>query len=291
MNIYVIGSNGQLGNEIRSIYEKNKSEIGLVEFNLKENKFIFLDKEDIDICKIENIYEVFEKENPDVIINCAAYTNVDNCETDIDMAFKVNAIGSKNLAIAGEKYNSKLIHVSTDYVFSGDGEVPYREYDITIPSSVYGKTKLMGEEYVKQFSSRYFIVRTAWLYGYIGNNFVKTIMKISKEKEEIKVVDDQRGNPTNANDLAHHIIGLVGTENYGIYHCVGKGECSWYDFAKEIVEQSGISCKVHPCTTEEYPRPAKRPSYSCLDNMMFRSTIGDSMRDWKIALKDFISKI
>ena len=161
--------------------------------------------------------------------------------------------------------------------------------------SSYGKTKLLGEEFVREFSSKYYIVRTAWLYGYVGHNFVYTMMKLGKDRDTLSVVNDQLGNPTHANDLAYHILKLIETEEYGVYHCTGKGECSWYDFASEIMKLSGRDCKVNPCTSAEYkamyPNSADRPAYSSLDNMMLRCTIGDEMRDWKDALKTFMDNV
>ncbi len=192
--------------------------------------------------------------------------------------------------MACEEIGAKLVQVSTDYVFSGGGDKPLTEYDLTDPNSVYGKTKLLGENYVREFSSKYFIVRTAWLYGYVGHNFVYTMRKLGKEQDMITVVNDQRGNPTNANDLAYHILKLIQTEEYGIYHCTGKGECTWYEFAKMIIELSGEKCEVKPCTSEEYKDSAKRPEYSSLDNMMLRNTVGDEMRDWKDAIKSFMNR-
>jgi len=220
-------------------------------------------------------------------------SNEDNdlSENNEDFAFKVNSIGPRNLAMACEMINAKLVQVSTDYVFSGIGNKPLTGYDLTAPYSAYGKTKLLGEKYVKEFCSKYFIVRTAWLYGYVGHNFVYTMMRLGKEKDKLKVVNDQIGNPTHANDLAYHILKLIETEEYGIYHCTGKGECSWHDFAKTIIELCGAKCDVEPCTSEEYKTPAKRPEYSSLDNMMLRCTVGDEMRDWKEAIKSFIKKV
>ena len=165
------------------------------------------------------------------------------------------------------------------------------EYDLTSPCSVYGKTKLLEENYVRECSSKYFIVRTAWLYGCVGNNFVYTMRKLGKEKNYINVVNDQRVNPTNANDLAYHILKLIETEEYGVYHCTGKGECTWYEFAKMIIELSGEKCEVKPCTSEEYKTIAKRPEYSSLDNMMLRNNVGDEMREWQYALKSFVDKL
>lgn len=288
MRILISGANGQLGKELTRILNTGFAEIGEIPCTLKNADIINTDVDNLDITNINDVLSFVENERPPVIINCSAFTNVDLCETDKDTAFNVNSLGPRNLAIAAQKVNTKLIHISTDYVFSGDGNEPYCEYDICNPQSIYGKTKYLGEQYVKEFCSKYFIVRTSWLYGYEGNNFVKTIMNLAEQRESIKVVNDQRGNPTNANDLAYHILKLVDSNEYGIYHCTGNGECSWYDFACKIVEYANINCEVMPCTTEEFPRPAKRPSYSSLNNMMLKNTIGDKMRFWQDALKNFI---
>lgn len=291
MKILITGSKGQLGNELLDIIKSGKAEIGEVSEAIKKSEVIALDVDKLDITNLEQVKNKINDLKPDVIINCAAATNVDGCESNEDFAFKVNSIGPRNLAIASDEVGAKLVQVSTDYVFSGVGSKPLTEYDLTAPYSVYGKTKLLGENYVRELSSKYFIVRTAWLYGYVGHNFVYTMRRLGKEKECITVVNDQRGNPTHANDLAYHILKLIQTEEYGIYHCTGKGECTWYDFAKMIIELSGEKCEVKPCTSEEYKTPAKRPEYSSLDNMMLRCTVGDDMRDWKDAIKSFISKL
>lgn len=291
MKILITGCKGQLGNELQNIIKYGKAEISEVSENIRNSEVIALD---VDVLDITNLVQVREKLNdlkPDVVINCAAATNVDGCESNEDFAFKVNSIGPRNLAMACEKINAKLVQVSTDYVFSGVGNKPLTEYDLTAPYSAYGKTKLLGEKYVQEFCSKSFVVRTAWLYGYVGHNFVYTMMKLGKEKDMLTVVNDQRGNPTHANDLAYHILKLIETEEYGLYHCTGKGECSWYDFAKMIIELSGEKCEVNPCTSEEYKTTAKRPEYSSLDNMMLRNTVGDEMRDWKEAIKSFIKKV
>ncbi|NRT89272.1 dTDP-4-dehydrorhamnose reductase [Clostridium beijerinckii] len=291
MKILITGCNGQLGNELQSIIKSGKAEINEVSENIRKSEIVALDVEELDIINLTQVREILNDVRPDVVINCAAATNVDGCEGNEDFAFRVNSIGPRNLAIICEEIGAKLVQVSTDYVFSGVSNKPLTEYDLTAPYSVYGKTKLLGEQYVQQFCSKYFIVRTAWLYGYIGKNFVYTMMRLGKEKDIIKVVDDQRGSPTHANDLAYHILKLIETEEYGIYHCTGKGECTWYEFAKMIIELSGERCEVKPCTSEEYVTPAKRPEYSSLDNMMFRNTIGDEMRDWKDAIKSFITTV
>lgn len=291
MKILITGAKGQLGSQIVEIINKGKSEIGEIQPTLKNAEARGIDIGDLDITKLGDVQAYIKAFNPDVIINPAAYTNVDGCENNEELAFKANAIGARNLAIAAEQAGAKLIHISTDYVFQGNGTKPYREYDLPSPVSIYGKTKLAGENYVKEFCSRSFIVRTAWLYGYNGKNFVKTIINTAKEKGHLDVVDDQRGNPTNAEDLAHHILKIALTEEYGIYHCTGNGECSWYDFANKIVEYAGIDCTVTPITSDKLIRTAKRPAYSSLDNMMLRCTVGDEMRQWQDALKMFIEKI
>ena len=291
MKILITGCKGQLGTELQDIIRSGKAEIGEVSDVIKKSEIIALDVDELDITNLEEVKKKIIFLRPDVVINCAAATNVDGCESNEDFAFKVNSIGPRNLAIACKEIGAKLVQVSTDYVFSGVGNKPLTEYDLTAPNSAYGKTKLLGENYVREFSSKYFIVRTAWLYGYVGHNFVYTMRKLGKDKDTINVVNDQRGNPTHANDLAYHILKLIQTEEYGVYHCTGKGECSWYDFAKMIIELSGEKCEVKPCTSEEYKTPAKRPEYSSLDNMMLRNTVGDEMRDWKDAIKSFIYKL
>ncbi len=291
MNILITGCNGQLGNELAKNLNNGFTELGPIPEALRGAQVVCVDVQEMDITNYSAVVDLVEELNLDVIINCAAYTNVNGCETDSDTAFRVNALGARNLAMAAERFGAKLIHVSTDYVFVGDGTVPYTEWDLCNPQSVYGKTKYLGEEYVRDFCSRYFIVRTSWLYGYVGNNFVKTMLKLAREKGGAKVVNDQRGNPTNAADLAHHLLKLAVTEQYGIYHCTGTGECSWFDFASKIVEYAGIPATITPCTTEELPTPAKRPAYSSLDNRMLRNTVGDEMRDWQDALKCYIEHL
>ncbi|MBU3088273.1 dTDP-4-dehydrorhamnose reductase [Clostridium gasigenes] len=288
MKILITGCKGQLGNELQSIIKTGKAEIGVVSNEIKDSQVIALDVEDLDITNLAQVKEVISREKPDVVINCAAATNVDGCESNQDLAFKINALGPRNLAMVCEEIGAKLVQVSTDYVFSGIGNKPLAEFDLTGPTSVYGTTKLAGEEFVREFSSKYFVVRTAWLYGYVGKNFVYTMMNLGRDKESLNVVDDQRGNPTNANDLAYHILKLIETKEYGVYHCTGKGECSWCDFAKLIMKLSDRKCVVNPCTSEEFKTAAKRPEYSSLDNMMLRCTVGDEMRDWKEALASFI---
>jgi len=291
MKILVTGAKGQLGSQLCRMIKEGKSELGPISPEYKDAEVTGIDLEDLDITDLEKVKAFLNNLKPDLVINPAAYTNVDGCEEHMDLAFKANSIGARNMAIACEEAGAKLLHISTDYVFKGNGKVPYREYDLPKPVSVYGKTKLLGENYIRNFCSRYFIVRTAWLYGYNGKNFVYTIMKAARDRGSLTVVNDQRGNPTNAEDLCYHILKLGLTDEYGIYHCTGSGECSWYDFASKIVEYSKINCTVTPVTSDEYKSAAKRPSFSSLDNMMLRATVGDEMRNWEDALKCFINNI
>jgi len=291
MKILITGCRGQLGSQIINILKAGSSELGVIPQEYRTSEIIGVDIEELDISSLEYVREFMNEVKPNIVINSAAYTNVDGCESNQDLAFKVNSLGPRNLAIACEHIGAKLIHISTDYVFEGNAINPYKEYDIINPASVYGKTKLLGENYVREFCSKYFIVRTAWLYGYNGNNFVKTIMKVAKEKGHLDVVDDQRGNPTNAEDLAHHILKLTLTDEYGVYHCTGNGECSWYDFARAIVEFANIECTVSPITSDKINRAAKRPNFSALDNMMLRCSVGDEMRDWEKSLENFIENV
>ena len=291
MKILITGAKGQLGTEIAKCFERGYTELGTPDVLKDKNELRLIDIDELDISDVTAVTELVSKEKYDAIINCAAYTNVNKCETEKTLAFKANALGPRNLAMAAERVGAKLIHISTDYVFAGNGTEPYVEWDICDPQSVYGKTKYLGEEYVKQFSTKYFIVRTAWLYGYYGGNFVKTMRKIATEKGACKVVCDQRGNPTNAADLAHHVLKLLTTEEYGVYHGTGEGECSWFEFTEKIVEYSKINATVSPCTTEEFPTPAKRPAYSSLENKMFEATVGNEFRPWQEALLCFIKNL
>ena len=281
MNILITGCNGQLGSEIRDIEALHS-----------RHEFFNTSHQELDVTDRQAVENYVAEHAIDGIINCSAYTAVDKAETDEDNCRAINTDAPANLAMAIEKRGGWLIHVSTDYVFPGNGSVPKTECDTPAPISAYGSTKYLGEQYVRDLCSRYFIVRTAWLYGYYGKNFVKTIMNAARKFGKLTVVNDQRGNPTNAADLAHHLIKLLDTEEYGIYHGTGTGECSWYDFAAEIVRTAGIDAEVAPCTSEEYaeahPDAADRPKYSALDNGMFRVTVGDEFRHWQDALKCFM---
>jgi dTDP-4-dehydrorhamnose reductase len=204
------------------------------------------------------------------------------------MAYRINTIGPKNLAAAANLIGAEIVQVSTDYVFSREINKTLTEFDKVNPQTVYGKTKLDGEILVKNHNPKHYIVRTAWLYG-DGNNFVKTMINLSKTNKTIKVVNDQRGTPTSTVDLAKVIIKLVEDKNYGLFHCTCKGECTWYEFTKEIFRLKGIDTEVLPCTTAEFKRPAKRPEYSVLRNYMLELTTGDTTRSWQEAIEEYLS--
>lgn len=276
MKIVVTGANGQLGQEL--VRQLRQTNFELYPFT----------KSDLDITNENIVNEVITKIEPDIIINAAAYTKVDQAEVEEETAYLVNAFGQRNLAVAAEKVGAKVCYISTDYVFDGNSTVPYREYDKTNPLGVYGKSKLVGEELTKSLCSRYFIVRTAWVYGEFGQNFVKTMLRLAKEKEEINVVKDQIGSPTYTVDLASFIIDLVQTEKFGIYHCTNSGYCSWYEFAVAIFEESNIMMRVNPITTKQFPRPAERPKYSVLDNFAMKVNGFSMLRHWREALKEFL---
>ncbi len=291
MKILITGAFGQLGNELVSVLKTGKSEIGEIPCEYNGAAVTAVDVDTLDITDNLAVNSFVKNGGFDIIINCAAMTNVDGCETNKEAAYKVNAVGVRNLAIAAEEIGAKFVHVSTDYVFSGTGNTPYCEWDEIAPQSIYGKSKALGEKYALSFCKKTFIVRTAWLYGYVGKNFVKTVRRIMREKGAMTVVNDQRGNPTNANDLAHHILKLAKTSDYGIYHCTGEGECSWYEFALEIAKLSNIKGTVTPCTSEEYKSPTKRPEFSSLENLALKYSVGNEMREWKTALKEYINKV
>lgn len=278
MKILITGANGQLGRELTKQYSNKKVEL------------LLTDVQDLDITNGSMVYEYVLKNKPDVIINCAAHTQVDKCETEVDLAYKINTIGPKNLAQAAYSIGAEIVQVSTDYVFSGEGNKEIAEFDSPDPQTVYGKTKYEGELIVKTLNPKHYIVRTAWLYG-DGNNFVKTMINLSKSNNKIKVVNDQVGSPTSTVDLARVIIKLIEDKNYGTFHCTCKGLCTWYEFTKEIFKIKGIDTEVVPCTTEEFPRPAKRPKYSVLRNYMLELTSGDITREWQEALKEYLNQL
>ncbi len=291
MKLLITGSYGQLGNELLTILKNGRAEIGPISEAFEGAEVIGVDADRLDITDAAAVMAFVKEHRPDVIFNCAAMTNVDGCETMFETAMKVNALGPRNLGMAASAVGAKLIHVSTDYVFAGNGTFPYCEWDSTAPNTVYGKSKALGEQYAMAQCPRTFVVRTAWLYGYVGHNFVKTMLKLGAERDRLTVVCDQRGNPTSANDLAYHLLKLALTEEYGVYHCTNEGECSWYDFACRIMEKGGRACEVAPCTTAEYPSKTPRPAYSSLNNLSLQCTVGNEMRPWEEALDMYLENL
>lgn len=286
--ILVTGCNGQLGRAVRKEYAGEK--VTFINTDVTEGEGVLA----LDITDVDAVMELVRREKPDVIINCAAHTNVDLCEKQWDSAYRINAIGPRNLSIAATAVGAKMIHVSTDYVFEGNGTRPYTEFDAPNPISAYGKTKLEGERFVQAFADRYFILRTAWLYGE-GKNFVKTMLRLAETHDEVSVVDDQVGSPTSAVELARMIHYLEKTDNYGIFHATCEGDTNWADFAETIFKKAGKVTKVRHVSSEEYakmnPESAKRPAYSILDNYMLRLTGDYRMADWQDALDEYMKTL
>lgn len=266
--VLVTGANGMLGQDLCPILKENGHEV------------IPTDVDTLDITNLDNVIKVLTENKPDVVIHCAAYTNVDKAEEDYETAHKINAVGTENLAkVCGEK-DITLVYISTDYVFDGEEIKKHKPNDTTNPLNNYGLTKWEGEQSVRKYCKKYYITRTAWLYGIHGKNFVETMISLS-DKPELKVVDDQTGCPTWTVELCKGILKILEGKAYGTYHVCGGGSTSWYGFAKEIFEQAKLKVNLKPCTTDEFPRPAKRPKYSVMDN-------SGLCRPWQDALKDYI---
>ena len=277
MTILVTGGNGQLGSALRLASAESS------------HRYVFTDVAELDITSPEAVEAFFEREKVDVVVNCAAYTAVDLAEENEAQADLINHRAVALLAEACKRHNATLIHISTDYIFSGEADAPYKEDAEPSPLGVYGRTKLAGERAVAESGCRYIILRTAWLYSELGRNFFKTMQSLTASRPEIKVVADQTGTPTYAGDLAKAVTYIINSEQLGkcgIYHYTNEGVCSWYDFACEIARLSGhTDCKVKPCTTEEYPTKARRPRYSVLDKSKFIATFGLAIPEWRDSLK------
>ena len=286
MNILVTGANGQLGHEMQRVAKDSN------------DTFVFTDVADgyerLDITDLEAIRRMVSERAIDIIVNCAAYTNVDKAETSYDLANLLNNTAAGNLATAMKETGGTLIHVSTDYVFQGDRNTPCREDWPTNPLGVYGKTKLAGEKSIEATGCRHIIIRTAWLYSQWGKNFVKTMQSLTASHDTLKVVFDQVGTPTFAGDLADviaHIINSGQTDKTGIYHFSNEGVCSWYDFAKLICELSGNTCDIQPCYSDEFPSPVQRPHFSVLDKSKLKATFGIKVPYWTDSLKVCIAQL
>ncbi len=268
MKVLVTGAEGMLGQDLCPILEDNGYDV--VETDIKT----------LDVTDFSLVSSVIKDENPDFVMHCAAYTNVDKAESDLENARLINSKGTENIAKVCANHSIPLVYISTDYVFDGSKKEPYKPSDIPNPVNNYGITKLEGENAVKKYCTQYYIVRTSWLYGHHGKNFVETMLSM-KDKKVLTVVDDQIGCPTWTVDLSNGIMEILDKE-YGIYHICGGGATTWYEFAKEIFKKSGVQVELKPCSTNEFPREAKRPEYSVMDN-------GGLCRDWKLALRDYLA--
>lgn len=276
MSTIVTGASGQLGKEV----VKQLSDRGC------KNVYAF-NSHEMDITDYDAVCSIVNKLKPDVVYNCAAHTKVDLCESDRDNAYLTNAIGPRNLALACQIANTEVVHISTDYVFDGKAKEPMKEDAPVAPNTVYGKSKLMGEQMLNQFCPQNYIIRTAWLYG-DGENFVHTMLSLGSKNKKIKVVEDQIGTPTSVREVAKTMIMLTNSGKYGLYHGTCLGSCSWFEFAKKIFELKGMDIEIEPVTSDTFPRPAKRPAYSVLDNFMLRIQGMDTFQSWEDALREFI---
>lgn len=273
MKIAVTGSNGMLGNDIKRVF----TDVKLIPFT--ENDF--------DITDLAKSVSVIKEAKPNYLIHTAAYTDVDGSETNTERAYLVNGIGTRNITIACEVINCPIVYISTDYVFDGTKKEPYNEWDSPNPVNKYGLSKLLGERFVLSLTNRFYVVRTSWLYGKNGKNFVDTIIKLITEKEEIDVVSDQIGSPTYTFDFALKLKELIG-RGYGMYHITNTSQCSWYEFAVEIVKLKGAKTRINPITSEKLNRPAKRPAFSVLGNTLLRLEGVEELRHWKSALQEYL---
>jgi dTDP-4-dehydrorhamnose reductase len=272
LKVLVTGGNGQLGQALKKAADKHK-----------ELSFYFFGSAEANVSDVQSLAAVFNSVQPDYCINAAAYTAVDKAESEPEKAALINAQGAANLADVCAKHNTTLLHVSTDFVFDGTATKPYVETDATNPVSVYGKTKLDGEAAIAAVGGKYFVVRTSWVYSEFAHNFYKTMLRVGAPGATVRVVNDQMGSPTNANDLAQALITIIksGSSAYGIYHYSGAGQCSWYDFAKEIFAVNKIDVDLHAIPTASYPTPAQRPAYSVMDKTKIAKEFGLSIPNWK----------
>ena len=282
-NILITGANGQLGNEMR-----------LLGTNSSDN-YIYTDIAELDITNLDDIRSIVSAKKVDIIVNCAAYTNVDKAEDDIETAELINNRAVENLALAAKEFGAVLIHISTDYVFNGEGCIPLTENLPIDPLGVYGRTKSDGEKSIEATNCHYIIIRTSWLYSEFGGNFVKTMLHLTAERDLLNVVFDQVGTPTYARDLAGVVVNIVENDKYignnGVYHYSNEGVCSWYDFAHEIADLGGNSCDIQPCHSDQFPSKVKRPHYSVLDKTKIKQTFELSIPYWKESLKICIQNL
>jgi dTDP-4-dehydrorhamnose reductase len=277
--IIITGAKGQLGSELSDLFEQQGYEV------------YGYSRSELDITNDQHVKKIFSSVHPDIVIHAGAFTKVDLAETQPEQAYLINGYGTRNIAVASQQIGAKLVYISTDYVFDGRSPQSYDEFSIPNPISVYGKSKLAGEQFVRDFHQAFFIIRTSWVYGKNGKNFVKTMLNLGQERDELTVVNDQIGSPTYTKDLSDCIARLIQTDKYGIYHVSNTGECSWFEFARAIFDEAELNVHVKACTSQEFQSSAPRPSYSVLDHMAIRLNGFEKMRPWREALCDFIREI
>ena len=283
MRVLVTGAKGQLGTDVMAELKSNNIEA------------VGIDREELDIVDAKACEEFFDKANAekriDAVIHCAAYTAVDRAEDEQELSYNINALGTKNIATACKKFDMKLMYISTDYVFNGQGERPWEPDDERQPLNVYGKTKYEGELFVEEITKKYFIVRIAWVFGIAGNNFIKTMLKLAKERDSLTVVDDQIGSPTYTADLSKLLVSMIQTDKYGRYHATNEGYCSWYEFAKEIFKVAGVTINVDPVDSSAYPAKAKRPANSRMEKKKLDEMGFKRLPSWQDATRRYIEEL
>ena len=283
MRVLVTGAKGQLGTDVMAELKSNNIEA------------VGIDREELDIVDAKACEEFFDKANAekriDAVIHCAAYAAVDKAEDEQDLSYNINALGTKNIATACKKFDMKHMYISTDYVFNGQGERPWEPDDERQPLNVYGKTKYEGELFVEEIAKKYFIVRIAWVFGIAGNNFIKTMLKLAKERDSLTVVDDQIGSPTYTADLSKLLVSMIQTDKYGRYHATNEGYCSWYEFAKEIFKVAGVTINVAPVDSSAYPAKAKRPANSRMEKKKLDEMGFKRLPSWQDATRRYIEEL
>lgn len=277
MKVLVTGANGMLGKDVVDVLGE-------------KHQLILTGRDNLDITNYQQSKDFINQHQPEIIINCAAYTLVDKCEIELDLAFKVNALGPRNLAVICNDLNIPLLHISTDYVFDGSKSGSYLEDDSKNPLSIYGKSKSLGEDYIVSLTNKFYIIRTSWLFGYHGNNFIKTMLQLGKSKTNLTVVNDQFGSPTYTKDLAKAIALLIEEPKYGIYHITNCEFTNWYEFAKLIFQSAGMKVTIQPISTEEFNRPAPRPKCSVLENRVWRLGGFPPLRRYQEAVSEYIEE-
>ncbi|CAM3555960.1 dTDP-4-dehydrorhamnose reductase [Marinicrinis lubricantis] len=276
LTVVVTGAEGQLGKDLVTLLSESGHHV------------IGFGRRGLDVTDLVHVQKTISEIRPDVVVHSGAYTKVDQAESEPEQAYLVNGYGTRNVAVASQAVGAKLVYVSTDYVLNGQGAAPFDEFALTDPLNVYGRSKWMGEQFVQQLHTRYFIARTSWVYGQHGNNFVKTMLKLGRQQSEVSVVNDQFGCPTYAWDLAQVISDLIVTDQYGVYHVSNTGSCTWFEFAQAIFECSSMNVRVLPVSSEEFQRPAKRPAFSVFDHQALRLGGFKLPRHWKEALQAFL---